>query len=211
HNIASMPAEDLQAEVVVGPNRLAQAEALRGGVEDGGQVVVVGLVVGVGGLAILLGGERVDDARVEAGCAEGALDGAVVLAGAFDGDGQVAEVVPAHGLADAGDGGLQGALAVLQGGGGDEDFAVEVGQEVTRAVLGAVKADQAETLGANGLDTRGQLPGRLLEVEDGATTPPRGGGSRHDALLSGWRTISIPEPPGSQRKGLFSFLFLFKP
>ena len=70
-----------------------QGEAGDGGAVDGGQVGVVGLVAGIDGLAVLLGGEGVDDAGLEAGGGEGALDEAVIAAGAFDGDEAVAEVV----------------------------------------------------------------------------------------------------------------------
>ena len=60
---------------------------------DGGQVGVVGLVAGIDGLAVLLGGEGMEDAGLEAGGGEGALHEAVVAAGAFDGDEAIVEVV----------------------------------------------------------------------------------------------------------------------
>ena len=71
-----------------------------GGAVDGGQVGVIGLVAGIDGLAILLGDEGVEDAGLEAGGGEGALDNAVIAAGAFDGDEAVVELVAAEGLAD---------------------------------------------------------------------------------------------------------------
>ena len=70
-----------------------QAEAVDGGAVDGGQVGVVGLVAGVGGLAELLGGERVDDADLEAGGGEGPLGRAVIASGPLDGDDQVGQAV----------------------------------------------------------------------------------------------------------------------
>src|SRR5260370_15415068 len=64
--VAAVAAEELDGEVVVGPGRFGEAEALGGGAEDGGQVGVVGFVAGVGGLAILLGGAGMDEARLVA-------------------------------------------------------------------------------------------------------------------------------------------------
>src|SRR5262249_8374979 len=81
HQVAAVAAEHLQRDVGLRPGRLDQAEAVRRGAEDGGEVGVVGLVLRVGGLAVLLGGEGVDQPGVEAGLAEGTLHGAVVLAG----------------------------------------------------------------------------------------------------------------------------------
>ena len=50
----------------------------------GSQIGVVGLVAGVGGLPMLLGGQRVDDPDLEARLGEGTLDGAVVASRPFD-------------------------------------------------------------------------------------------------------------------------------
>ena len=69
HQVAAMAAEQLQGDVGVGPGRFEQAEAVGGGPPDGGQVGVVGLVAGVGGLAVLLGGEGMDQSGLEAGLA----------------------------------------------------------------------------------------------------------------------------------------------
>ena len=87
------------------------------------------------------------DARLEAGGGEGALDEAVIAAGAFDGDEAVAELMVGEGLADVGDGGVEVGSVVGDGGGRDEDAAVEVGEEELGAGLGAVEAEDAEVFG----------------------------------------------------------------
>jgi hypothetical protein len=163
--VAPVPAEELQGQVLLGPGGLEQAEAVGAGTEDGGEVGVVGLVVGVGGLAVLLGGEGVDQPRLEAGGAEGTLDGAVVLAGELDEDDEVAQVVLLLGAAEAIDGGLEVAAGVGQGGGLEQDVAVEVGEQPLGAGLGAVDGDDAEVLGPDLLDAGDQLAARLLELE----------------------------------------------
>ena len=77
------------------------------GAVDGGQVGVVGFVAGIDGLAILFGDEGMEDARLEAGRGEAALDEAVIAAGAFDGDEAVGELVSGEGRADLCDGGVE--------------------------------------------------------------------------------------------------------
>ena len=71
---------------------------------------------------------------------------------------------------------------VLDGGQGDEGAAVEVGEQPGGAGLGRVDGDDAEVLGADGLDARGQEPVGFAEVlaPVGAAAP----GSR--AGLHGW-------------------------
>ena len=91
--VAAMADEQLQGRPGLVAGGFEQGEAGDGGAVDGGQVGVVGLVAGIDGLAELLGGEGMDDAGLEAGGGEGALDDAVIAAGAFDGDEAVAEVV----------------------------------------------------------------------------------------------------------------------
>ncbi len=163
--VAAVAAEQLDGEVVVGPGRFGEAEALGGGAEDGGQVGVVGFVAGVGGLAILLGGEGMDEARLVAGLAKGELDGPMVFAGALDGDHDVLEVVLERGLAEAIDGGLKVAAAVGQGRGFQQHAAVEVGQEVPGARFGAVDGDDAEVFGSDLLNAGHELPAGLLQDE----------------------------------------------
>jgi len=58
--------------------RFEQAAAIDGAELHGGQIGLVGLVSGVGGLPMLFGGQRVDDPDLEAHLGEGTLDGAVV-------------------------------------------------------------------------------------------------------------------------------------
>ena len=57
------------------------------------------------------------------------------------------------------------------GGGRDEDVAVEVGEHPLGAGLGTVEADDAEVLGSDLLDARVKDAGRLLQ--DLARTGPR--------------------------------------
>jgi len=59
---------------------------------DAGQVGVVGLVAGIDGLAVLFGGEGVEDAGLEGGGGEGVLDDAVITAGTFDGHQAITEM-----------------------------------------------------------------------------------------------------------------------
>jgi hypothetical protein len=101
-----------------------------GSAKDGGDVGVIGFVVGVGGLAVLFGGQGMDEARLEAGLAEGVLDGSMIFAGAFDGDNEVTEVVKLASLADTVEGGLEVAALVVQGVRWEQGVAVEVGEEI---------------------------------------------------------------------------------
>src|SRR5262245_3023993 len=163
HQIAAVSAEQLHMEILGRPRRLDEAEAVDGGAKDGGQVAVVGLVVGIGGLAVLLGGVRVDQADVPAELAAGALHGAMVLAGAFDGDDEVAEVVLGQGLAEAVESGLQSAVSVADLGRLEQWLAVEVGEHVLGATLAAVETEDAEVLGSHRLHARLELPPRLVQ------------------------------------------------
>ena len=65
--VAAMAAQQLDAAVQIGPYRFEQSEALSGGSEDAAQVGVVGLVVGIGGLAILFAGEGMHETRFRLG------------------------------------------------------------------------------------------------------------------------------------------------
>ena len=98
--VAAVPGQQLETDedrVGVG---FEQTEAVDCGAVDGGEVGVIGLVAGVGGLPELLGGERVDDADLRAGPGEGALDGSVVAACAIDGNDVVLDAVPVQGLVE---------------------------------------------------------------------------------------------------------------
>ena len=74
HEVAAMADEELQGGPGFVAFGLEQSEAVDGGAMNGDEVGVIGLVAGIGGLAELLGGEGMDDARLEAGGGEGALD-----------------------------------------------------------------------------------------------------------------------------------------
>src|SRR5262249_7590327 len=97
---------------------LQEGAAGDGGPVQRGQVGVVGLVAGIDTLAILLGDEGVHDAGLEAGGGKGALDQAVVAAGALDGDQAVAELVGGEGIADLGDSGVEVGAGLGPGPGG---------------------------------------------------------------------------------------------
>ena len=201
HQVAAMAAEQLDRQVVVGPGRFQQSEAVRGGAPEGGQVGVVGFVAGVGGLAVVLGGEGMDQARLEAGLAEGELHGPMVFAGAFDGDDQVGQVVLAHRLADAVDGGLQVATLVRQGRRFEQDAAVEIGEEVARAGLGTIDGEDAKVLGADRLDAgREQAVGLLQHEAFFGLGRGRGSQTRHGILLSG-RGLLHPQPERQSGEG----------
>ena len=66
HEVAAMAAEELQRDIQRGPVGFAQTEAVGGGPKERRQVGVVGLVPGVGRLAVLLGGDGMDETGVEA-------------------------------------------------------------------------------------------------------------------------------------------------
>ena len=166
--VAAMADDKLQGGPGLVAGGLEQGEAGDGGAMDGGQVGVVGLVAGIDGLAILLGDEGMEDACLEAGGGEGALHEAVIASGAFDGDEAVVELVRGEGLADLGDGGVESGAVVGDGGGRDEDAAVEVGEEELGACLGTVEADDAEVFGTDLLDAG---------MEDAAGLADAGSGS----------------------------------
>ena len=116
----------------------------------------------------------------EAGLAKGELEGAIVVAGAFDGDDDGAQVMVVHGLPNAVDGGLQLAALMFEGGGLEDGLAVEVGEQVARSGLGAVDGDYAKVFGAHLLNARRQLPVGLLQNERLACLGGSlGSGTRH--------------------------------
>ena len=95
-----MAHEQSQALVVVGQLGLEQAEAVDGGAVDAGEVVIVGLVARVGGLAKMFAGEGVHQPRLPAAAPHRALHRPMVLAGALDGGDQIADVMGGGGLPD---------------------------------------------------------------------------------------------------------------
>jgi hypothetical protein len=102
--VAAMSGQE--PELVVGgvEGPLAQAEAIDGRTMDSGQVGVIGLVAGVGRLAELFGGERVDDPDLEAGSGEGALGREVVAPSPLDGNDEVPELLVVDGPSAGGAG-----------------------------------------------------------------------------------------------------------
>jgi hypothetical protein len=112
-------------------------------------------------LAILLGDEGVEDARLEAGGGEGALDEAMIAAGAFDGDEAVEDVVFGEGLTHLDDGGVKCGTRVFDGGGRNQDAAVEISEQQLGANLGTVETDDAEVFGSDLLDAGMKQTARL--------------------------------------------------
>src|SRR5262249_24016218 len=156
---------ELDGEVVVGPGRFEQAEAVGGGAPDGGQVGVVGLVAGIGGVAVLVWREGVDQAGVGGRPAGGGVAGAGGVCGAVGGGGEGVQVVLLHGAADAVASGLEVATAMRQSRGFEEDTAEEVGEKVAGAVLGTVDGDDAEVIGSGGLDAGREQASGFLQDE----------------------------------------------
>jgi hypothetical protein len=146
-----------------------ECEAVDRGAVHGEQVAVVGLVVGISYLAELFSGEGVDDARVEGGGGEGALDEAVVAAGALDDDEEVAEVVIGDGLAKLPDGVVDGGAVVGEALGWDEKMAEEVGKDPFGIVFVAIEAGDAEVRGAGLLDPVVEVAAGLVERGGGAS------------------------------------------
>jgi hypothetical protein len=126
--VAAVADQQLQGGPGFVTGRFEQGAAGDGGAMNCEQVRVIGLVAGVDGLTILLGGEGMQDAGLEAGGGEAALDEAMIAAGAFDGDETVAELVVGKSLPDLGDGRVEGWPVVGDHGGWDQDPAVEVGE-----------------------------------------------------------------------------------
>ena len=81
---ATVPRQELEADVDRIGFVLQQAEAVDGGAVDCGEVGVVGFVARIGGLAILFGGVGMKDADLESRLGEGALDRAVVASRPLD-------------------------------------------------------------------------------------------------------------------------------
>jgi hypothetical protein len=157
---------------------LEQGAAGDGGAVEGGQVGVIGLGAGVDGLAVLLGDEGVQDACLEAGGGEGPLDEAVIAAGTFDGHQAIAELVGGEGVPDLGDGGVEVGAVVGDGGGRQEDAAVEVGEEELGPRLGTVDADDAEVFGSDLLDAGVEHAPGLAETVDGPAWGRASAGAR---------------------------------
>jgi len=96
----------------------------------------------------------------------------MLVAGAVEGDDDVAEVVLPPGLADAVEGGLEVAAARGQGRRLPQRAAVEVGAAIAGACLGAVAGDDAEVFGADGLNPWRELAVGFLQ-DKGLLGPDR--------------------------------------
>src|SRR5262249_54277043 len=105
--IAALANDELRGGPGFVAGSFEQVDAGDRGAVNGGQVGVIGLVAGIDGLAVLLGGEGMEDAGLEAGGGEDALHEAVIPAGAFDGDQAVGELVVSEGLAKLSHGSLE--------------------------------------------------------------------------------------------------------
>src|SRR5262249_58643561 len=92
-------------------------------------VGIVGVVADVGGVGEVKGAWGVDDGGFEAGGGDVHVHGAMIRAGLLGGDDRVAEVMLGDGPLEVGDGGVESRAGVLDGGQGDEDAAVEVGEQ----------------------------------------------------------------------------------
>ena len=162
--VAAMAGQELQG----GPSFIAggfeEGTAGNGGAVHGGQVGVVGFVARVDGLAILFSDEGVYNTGLKTSRSEGALDEAMIAAGAFDGDEAILELKGSKGLADLVHGGLEVGPVVVDPGGRDEDAAVEIGQEEFGADFGGVKADDAKVFRSDLLDPGMELALRFAEV-----------------------------------------------
>jgi hypothetical protein len=121
---------------------------------DGSQIGVIGLVIGVPGLAELFGGQRVDDTHLEVGGGEGALHRPVVAAGALHGNQKIVNAVFLQGLPDLGNSSIEAGAVVLDDGRGDKDVAVKIAEHPLGTCFGTINADDAEVLRPYLLDAR---------------------------------------------------------
>ena len=171
--VAAMAGPELQRRVHRLPGGVQEPEAVDRGAEDPPlEVGPVGLGVVGAGLAEMARDAGVDDPRLEAGGGEGAADRPVIGAGLLDGDDEVAEVVGGDRLAQGRDGPVEAGPRVFDDGLGDEDAAVEVGEQPVGAGLGGIDGDDAEVLGADGLDARGEDAVGFAEVDDRIVSTP---------------------------------------
>jgi hypothetical protein len=125
--ITAMADEQVQGSPGLVARGFEERTAGDGGAVNSGQVGVIGLVAGIDGLAILFGGEGVEDAGLEAGGGERALHEAMITASAFDGDETIGELVIGEGLANLSNGCLEVGPVVCDDGGRDQEAAIEVG------------------------------------------------------------------------------------
>ena len=170
--VATMANDELQ----LGPRFVAcgfeQSTTGDGGAVDGREVPVVGLVAGIDGLAVLLGNEGMENARLETGGDKSALHEAVIAARAFDGNEAIPELVVSKRPTNLRDGGIEIRTVMGDFGGWNEVATIEVGEEKLGAGLMAVKADDSELFGTDLLDTWVQHSAKLAD-RDGCCAPGR--------------------------------------
>ena len=151
--VTAVPRQQLETDREGIGWRFEQAEAVDGAALHGGQIGVVGLVAGVGGLPMLLGGQRVHDANLEARLGKGMLDGAVVASRPLDDHDLIPDPGLLQGATQAPDHGSEACLGVLNLGGWNENPAVEIGEHPLGPSLGTIDTNDTEVLRADPLDT----------------------------------------------------------
>lgn len=82
--IPTMANDQLQRTPSLSTRGFEQRATGYGSAMNSGQVGVISFVAGIDGLAVVLGDERMQDARLETGGGAGVLDDAVIATGAFD-------------------------------------------------------------------------------------------------------------------------------
>ena len=110
---ATVPCQQLEADVDRIGFVLRQAETVDGGAVDRGEVGVVGFVARIGGLAKLFGGVGMKDADLDPCFDEGTLDRAVVAPRSLDDDDLVFDTMSCQGIADSRYRGLEAESVVL--------------------------------------------------------------------------------------------------
>ena len=158
-----MPDAQLQLHPAFHRRRFLQGEAADGRPLHGREIEFVGLVVGVGRLAELLGGVGMHHSRLEPGLGKRVLDRMVIPAGPLDGDQAIAQVVLDERGPDLGDHGRQLDAVMLDLGRRHEHTAVEIGERPFGPGLGTIDANDAEMLRPDLLDPRMNDAARLLQ------------------------------------------------
>src|SRR5262249_28748133 len=162
YHIAAVADEQLQFLPGRVQRSFGQGEAVDGGPLQSHQVGSIGLIARILGLAELLGGERMDDADLEAGGAEDALHRLVIATRPLDGHEGVTQVVGGQRLTHLDDRRLPGVVVVSHLGRRDADMALEVAEHELGAGLGAIERDEAKMFRAHLWDAWMDDPARLL-------------------------------------------------
>src|ERR1700679_105176 len=153
YEAATMPCQQLKADVDRIAFVLQQTETVDGGAVDRREVGVVGFVARIGGLAKLFGRVGMKHADFDPPCDEGTLDWAVVAPRPLNDGDLVLDAVLCQGIADALQRRLEGNSVVLDAGRFHENSTVEIGDHDLRSPLGAIDADKGKILGADRSDT----------------------------------------------------------